>query len=396
MARKKKETASVQIDANSTEELINIIHDNINKLYKDKDISQFLEVDNQELADSIWIPTGCDVLDLAISNRIGGGIPCGRVTEIAGWEASGKTLVGLNVLANVQKMGGIAVMVDTEFSLDTRWAQAIGLDLKKLIYATPESIEEAWETIDAIITTIKQSKKGKKDKKPVAILFDTPAASPSKNELKGDYDKEGWNTDKAIVNSMAMRKLSSMISHENVALIINNQFRDKLGVTFGRNYQTSGGKAIGYHASVRIELKSVGRIKNKEDKIVGIQTEAFTFKNKVGPPFRTVAFNIIFDIGVDNYSSWLNISKEAQIVQTRGAWSYLYDPKTGEEHAYQGESSFVQLLEENKELRDRVYNAICEHMLMLYRTEKNEAITYTIQRDDDNTDDKKKVAPGDE
>lgn len=355
MARAKKEVA-----VPSHDELTSVIFETVNGMYKEKDIAYKLSNTHDEVTD--WIPTGCTPLDIAISNRPYGGIPLGRITEILGWEASGKTLLGIHILANVQKMGGIAVYIDTEFSLDTTFARAVGLDLEhNFIYIQTEFLEEAYDAVERIITTIKKTGK----KQPVAIMIDSLAAATTKVEAESTFEKDGWATAKAIINSKAMRKITGLISKERVALVLVNQLRDKLGVTFGDASTSSGGKAVGFHASVRITLKNVGKIKKGED-MVGVTTNAFLKKNKVGPPYRTASFNILFDSGIDDYSSWFKIGVEAGVIKT-GAWNTIVNTNTGEEQRFRT-ADFDKLLNDNAPLKESLYQNICDHIITKYRT----------------------------
>jgi recombination protein RecA len=172
------------------------------------------------------------MLDLAISNRPHGGIAVGKVTELNGLEGSGKSLIGAHILANTQKKGGIAIYIDTESAVSMDFLKVIGIDLNKLIYIQLEKLEDIYDTIEKIINKIRSSEKDKL----VTILVDSLSSATTENEYKGDYQKEGWNTDKAIINSKAMRKVVNMIARKRIALVVTNQLRTKLGVMFGDKY----------------------------------------------------------------------------------------------------------------------------------------------------------------
>jgi len=171
------------------------------------------------------------LLDLAISNRPNGGIASGRICELQGMEAAGKSLIGAHILAATQKLGGIAIYIDTESAISEDFLRVIGVDLEKMIYAQIDTAEDIYETIEKLISKIKESG----NKKLVTILVDSMSQATTKIEQDADFNKDGWATSKAIINSKAMRKITNLIARENVALIITNQLRSKLGVSFGDN-----------------------------------------------------------------------------------------------------------------------------------------------------------------
>jgi len=313
-----------------------------------------------------WVSTGCTALDLAISNRPNGGLPVGRITEITGLEASGKSLIAAHCIKSTQQAGGIGVYIDTETAVHRDFMKAIGVDLNTMVYANIQAIEDVFEATESIIEQVR-----KQDKDTlVTIVIDSVMGASVRSEIAGEYGIKGWNTEKAIVISEAMRKITTYLGRERVCLILTNQLREKLGVAFGDKYTTSGGKAIGFHASVRLRLKSVGAIKNKSGDVIGIKTRADVFKNRVGPPRRTVDYDIYYASGIDDYGSWLKILKDKKLVTQGGSW-YTYvdtDPNTGEvlnEFKFQSKDFYSKVLKD-PEVRNRVYNAICESMIIEY------------------------------
>lgn len=315
-----------------------------------------------------WVSTGSTILDLAISNRPHGGFPVGRIIEIIGESASGKSLLAAHALASTQKKGGIAVYIDTESAVSTEFLRAIGINVEKLIYIPHETIEECFETIETIITKVK----AKNNNKCVTIVLDSIMGASTKIEQESDYDKDGWSTAKAIILSKAMRKITNMISRENVCLIMTNQLRTRLGISFGQTWTTAGGKAVGFHSSVRIMLKDLGKLEgtiNGVKNVIGKKTQATIIKSRMGPPLRSVTYNIYFQSGIDDSDSWLEALKELGLVKQSGAW-YSYDyinEETGEIKNIKFQSKdFATMVEGDMDLKHHIYAAICEKYILKY------------------------------
>ena len=350
------------------DDLTQVIADSINKKFKDYKTAFFLDGMEETPTDlTEWISTGSSMLDLAISNRKHGGIPVGRITEITGLEASGKSLVAAHLLANTQKKDGLAIFIDTENAINEQFLGAIGVDLNKMLYIQTETVEDIFEIVESIITKVRESDKDKL----VTIVVDSVAAATTKVEQSADYEKDGWSTAKAIVISKAMRKITQLIGRQRVALVFTNQLREKLGVMFGDKYTTSGGKALQFHASCRLRLKSVGQLKAKihgKEQVVGIKTKAQVVKNRMGPPLRTAEFNILFESGIDDYGSWLEVMKDYNIVKQSGAWYTYINEETGEEIKFQSKDFEERVLSDSSN-RDDIYNKIADAVIMAYKTD---------------------------
>mgnify|MGYP003635630876 CR=1 FL=1 len=334
------------------DELANVIADELNKQFKHQQVAYFLRDGGGSPTDvTDWISTGSTMLDLAIANKPNGGVAVGRITELNGLEGSGKSLIGSHLLASTQKKGGIAVYIDTE----------------TMLYAHLETVEEIFETIETIITKIRESNKDKL----VTILVDSLAAASTKVEMDADYDQAGWATQKAIIISKAMRKVTQMIARQKVALIFTNQLRQKLGVSFGDPWTTSGGKALPFHASTRVRFKNMGQIKDASKKnTIGIKIKGQVIKNRLGPPMRTAEFPLFFDTGIDDYGSWLTVMKEHKLLKQGGAWYTIQhaDIETGElikEYKFQSKD-FENLLLENPDLKEYCYKQICDACILKY------------------------------
>lgn len=350
--------------SSTKDELADVLAETLNSKFKENTMAYFLDGPIENPANiKGWISTGSSILDLAISNKPHGGIAIGRITEITGLESTGKSLIGAHILAETQKKGGLAVYIDTETSVNRQFLEAIGVNISTMLYLHPDTIEDIFTVITQIIAQVRESDK----ERVVTILVDSLAGTTTRKELEGDFDKEGWNTDKAIITSKALRKITQMIGRQQIALVFTNQLRVNLGVTFGDPYTTSGGKALGFHASTRIRLKRLGMIKDTKDKnlVLGMKIRAQVIKNRLGPPMRHADFNLFFDKGIDDYSSWLEVLKSYELVKQGGAW-YSMENHEGEIIKFQSKD-FAAKLTENEDFKNYIYDIICEKHILKYK-----------------------------
>jgi len=348
------------------DELAGIIADELNKQFKHQKVAYFLEEGGNPTDVTDFISTGSTMLDIAISNRPNGGVAVGKITELNGLEGSGKSLIGSHLLASTQKKDGIAVYIDTESAVSQEFLRAIGVDTTKMLYVHLETCEEIFDTIETIVTKIRESNKDKL----VTILVDSLAAASTKVEMDADFDKDGWATAKAIIISKAMRKVTQMIARQKVALVFTNQLRQKLGVMFGDPWTTSGGKALPFHSSTRVRFKNMGQIKDGNKTTIGIKIKGQVIKNRLGPPMRTAEFPLYFDTGIADFDSWLTVMKEHKLIKIGGAWYTLQhtDLETGElikEYKFLSKD-FEELMLSNSELREYCYGLICEACILKY------------------------------
>jgi len=352
-----------------SDELGGVIAETINKKFKEQHFktAYFLEGDSD--APTIvkeWVGTGSTILDLAISNRKNGGFPVGRVCEITGLEQSGKSLLAAHALLNTQRKGGLAVYIDTENAISTEYLTAIGLNLKDMLYIPLDTMEDVFEAVEVIIEKVRSSDKNKL----VTIVIDSIAGASTKTEMAADFDKDGYATAKALIISKAMRKITNLIGRERICLIITNQLRQKLNApAFSDQWTAPGGKALPFHASVRIRLSSIGSIKVKvegHDEIVGSRVKAKLVKNRVGPPLRECEYEIYFDSGIDDYSSWLTTMKDYNLVAQAGAWYSWTNKETGEVIKFQSKD-FVEKIMNHPKLKEMVYDEIADKVIMKYQ-----------------------------
>lgn len=273
------------------------------------------------------IPTGAINLDAAIGV---GGIPRGRVTEIYGPESSGKTTLCLHVVANAQKLGGVAAFIDAEHALDTEYAKKLGVDVENMLISQPDTGEQALEICEILVRS------GAVD----VIVIDSVAALVPKAEIEGDMGDSHVGL-QARLMSQALRKLTGAIARSKTSVIFINQLREKIGVMFGSPETTTGGKALKFYASVRLDIRRVGPVKDKEE-VVGSHVRVKVVKNKVAPPFKQAEFDIMYAEGISHTSLLVDIGSEAGIIDKAGAW-YSY----GTQRIGQGRENAKMFLKDN-------------------------------------------------
>jgi len=315
---------------------------------------------------SDWISTGSFPLDIKISNKIDGGIPVGRLTEISGNESAGKTLLCYNIVKETQKKGGLAVLIDTEHTASIETMKQAGIDVDNLVYVQPICIEDVFRTIKDIFDYVVSEKKN--TDKLVTIIWDSIASTPSRAELEGDPEQKFYAA-QALVISQGMRMIVPFIGKYKVCLVFVNQLRQKMGVTYGDNQVTPGGKSVPFYASVRIRLTKYGNIKGKgtASEPVGQTVKAKVTKNKTAPPYRTAEFNIMWDKGtgayVDDPAGWLELAKSIGIVTVSGGWNSLHLNGKDKPMKFQGINAWSELLA-NTEIHEYVRGEIDRKLII--------------------------------
>jgi recombination protein RecA len=270
----------------------------------------------------------------------------------------------------MQKNGGVGVLIDTESAVNQEFFSAVGVDWSKLVYVNTEAIEDVFEMIETIIGKVRETDRDR----PVVIIVDSIAGASTRSELEGTYAKEGYATDKSIIISRAMRKMTNLLAKQRILVVFTNQLRMKMNApAFADPYTTSGGKAVGFHASVRARLSVIKKIK-QSDKIIGTTVRAKIVKNRVGPPHREAEFDIYFDRGIDDYASWLKTMKENKLIKGAGAW-YTFTDSSGEETKFQSKD-FAEFLEADPDRKERIYQQICEKVIMSYRRNDVEPLDF--------------------
>ena len=351
------------------DELIEMLANELNKANKDGGkIAHFLDEQDNPSEITDWISTGSSILDLAISNRPHGGLPVGKMVEFNGLEGTGKSLLSAHVVADTQKKGGVAVVIDTENAAAPEFWKSLGVDLSKLLYVQCETVEDIFAQMERMIAIVRKSNKDR----ILTIIVDSVAAASTKVELESDHGKDGYATGKSIIISKAMRKITTMIGRQKVLTVFTNQLRQNLNaMAFGDKYVVSGGKALAYHCSVRVRLNNTGKLKKGEE-IIGNECKAVVVKNRMGPPQRQAAFDIYFDSGIADYGSWIKVLKENNLVKQGGAY-YTYKKNDGNEWKFQSKD-FVTTMQSDKELSEEIYLKICDAVIMKYKDPNSQII----------------------
>lgn len=284
------------------------------------------------------IPTGSITLDIALGI---GGFPKGRIVEIYGPESSGKTTLAIQAIAQVQKNGGIAAFIDAEHAFDRYYAQKLGVDIENLLISQPDNGEQALEIADNLIRS------GAID----ILVIDSVAALTPKSEIEGEMgdSKVGLQ---ARLMSQALRKLTASISRTGCCCIFINQLREKIGVMFGNPETTTGGNALKFYSSIRLDIRRIGQIK-ESDQVIGNRTRVKVVKNKVAPPFRTAEFDILYGAGVSKTGELVDLGVDLDILKKSGSWFSYGDTKLG-----QGREAVRQLFTDNPELAEEVESKI--------------------------------------
>lgn len=289
-----------------------------------------------------FIPTGSLALDAALGI---GGVPRGRIVEIYGPESSGKTTLALQIVAEAQRAGGVAAFVDAEHALDPAYAARLGVDIEDILISQPDTGEQALEITDMLVRS------GAID----VIVVDSVAALVPRAELEGEMGDVTVGL-QARLMSQAMRKLAGSLNRSHTTCIFINQLREKVGVMFGSPETTSGGRALKFYASIRIDVRRIDSIKQGTE-IVGNRVRAKVVKNKVAPPFRQAEFDIMYGLGISKEGSLLDLGVEEAVVQKSGAW-YTY----GEERLGQGREAAKDYLRDHPDLRDEIENRVRERL----------------------------------
>jgi recombination protein RecA len=306
------------------------------------------------------ISTGALTLDIALGV---GGLPRGRVIEIYGPESSGKTTVALHAIAEAQANGGIAAFIDAEHALDPGYAKKLGVKIDDLILSQPDTGEQALEIAEALVRS------GAVD----IVVIDSVAALVPKAELEGNMGDAHVGL-QARLMSQALRKLSGAIKKSNTTAIFINQLREKVGVMFGNPETTSGGRALKFYSSVRLDVRRIETLKDKNE-MIGNRTRVKVAKNKVAPPFKKAEFDIIYGEGISNEGCILDVGVEAGIVDKAGAWYSYGDVRLG-----QGRDNSKQFLMENREIMDEIENKVREK----YNLQKKQGKTESKKEEKDN------------
>lgn len=326
--------------ATANNEKLKVLQAAIDRIEKTYGKGTIMRMGDEAIEPMESIGTGSLSLDIALGI---GGLPRGRVVEIYGPESSGKTTLAIHAIANVQKNGGIAAFIDAEHAFDRFYAQKLGVDLENLLISQPDNGEQALEIADNLIRS------GAID----IIVIDSVAALTPKSEIEGEMGESKMGL-QARLMSQALRKLTASINRTGCCCIFINQLREKIGVMFGNPETTTGGNALKYYASVRLDIRRIGQIKDAEN-VVGNRTRVKVVKNKVAPPFKMAEFDIMYGEGVSKNGELVDMGVELNVVKKSGSWFSYGDTKLG-----QGRDAVKQLFADNPELAEEIEGKIKE------------------------------------
>ncbi len=312
----------------------------MDKIEKSYGKGSIMKMGDEKIENIEVIPTGSIALNAALGV---GGFPRGRVIEIYGPESSGKTTLAIHAIAEAQKAGGIAAIVDAEHAFDRFYAEKLGVDIDNLLISQPDSGEQALEIVEQLIRSSAID----------IIVIDSVAALTPKAELEGDMGDSKMGL-QARLMSQALRKLTATINKTNTTCVFINQLRDKIGVMFGSPETTTGGNALKYYASVRLDIRRYGQIKDGED-VIGNQTRVKVAKNKVAPPFRKAEFDIMYGAGISREGEIVDLGSDLGVIKKSGSW-YSY----GETRLGQGREAAKDAVRDNPELAEELEGLIFE------------------------------------
>ena len=309
----------------------------MDQIEKDHGKGSIMKLGDKPAAKIEAISSGSISLDAALGI---GGVPRGRIVEIYGPESSGKTTVCLHIIAEAQKTGGLAAFIDTEHALDTNYAQKLGVDISNLLVSQPEYGEQALEICETLVRSNALD----------VIVVDSVAALTPRAEIEGEMGDAVMGM-QARLMSQALRKLTAAVSKSNVCLIFTNQLRDKIGVMFGSPETTTGGKALKFYASIRMDIRRIAAIKDGTD-VIGNRTKVKVVKNKVAPPFKEVEFDIMYNEGISRIGDLIDIAVNKEIIKKGGAW-FTYG-----ENRVQGRDGLKKMLLEEPALCDKLLGEV--------------------------------------
>ena len=314
----------------------------MDKIEKDFGKGSIMRMNSSEIVDVPVIPTGSITLDMALGV---GGYPKGRVIEIYGPESSGKTTLAIHAIAEAQKAGGIAAFIDAEHAFDSFYAQKLGVDVDNLLISQPDNGEQALEIADSLIRSSAID----------IIVIDSVAALTPKAEIEGDMGDSKMGL-QARLMSQALRKLTASISKTKTVCIFINQLRDKIGVVYGNPETTTGGNALKFYASVRIDIRRMSVIKDGEE-LLGTRTKVKVVKNKVAPPFKKAEFDIMFGEGISKIGEIIDLGVDYGVIKKSGSWFSYGDRKLG-----QGRDAVKELFKTDTALADEIETKVREAM----------------------------------
>jgi recombination protein RecA len=414
MAPKKKHT---EYDASiDRDELAVLLQEELNKGGK---TSYFLDEDDSPSQVNEWVSTGSTLLDLAISNRPNGGLPVGRMVEMSGLEGTGKSLICAQIIAETQRKGGLSVFFDSERAVDRSFWVALGVNIRNVNYVPFSTLEEFFTKMELCIGAFRKNNKNRL----LTIFVDSVAQASTDEEMESDHGVTGYNTSKSIIISKAMRKITGLISDQRILVVYTNQLRYNMNAgPFGDKWVVPGGKSLPYACSVRVRLANIGRIKNSNKDVVGMECQAQVTKNRCGPNYKSASFDIMYDSGIQDIASWYEYMKTFGLMtpkkkdkdkdkeeddkakkkktkaeeeeERKGCKCFIFKRSDSTEVEFTT-ATFPSLINSDLTLKEEVYQAICNNYIMKYR-DPNSKIEEDVERTGDENDDITKNAIKDE
>ncbi len=351
------------------DELAILVNKALNKSSADgAKIAYFLDEEEDPSMVSDWISTGNSLLDLAISNRKNGGLPVGRMISLEGQESSGKSLIAAHIMANTQKMGGYAAVIDSENAAATEFWKAVGVDIRSLGYIQLFTVEEIFEKLEEIIGVVRKSD----DKRLVTIVVDSLTQASCLTEMESQHGKDGYATAKAIIISKACRKITGLIGKQRILVVFTNQLRMNLAAIGHQDkWIVPSGKAMAFAASVRLRISNMGKLKGAGGKIIGNKCKVVVTKNRMGPPYRNALFEIHYDSGIQNLTSWLDFLKDNGFARKDGE---KYNLKLTSGTIKLSTKEFLEKINTDQVFKDEVYDIIATDYIMKYRPANSDII----------------------
>lgn len=378
MKKTKEEPEVVVSEEKDVAKLSKLLINSFNKDGKEK-VAWNLATDLDNPTDvKEYISTGSTLLNYLIANKRNGGVPVGKLTEISGEEASGKSLLCAHLIAECQKRGGLAVYIDTENAASPAFMEQLGVNISQLVYLQPGTIEEVGELIEKTILMARAKAKNRL----ILIVWDSVAGTPCQTEIEGSYDPNDRIGVTAKAIAKMMRKLTQTWGKERIAMVFTNQLKVKIGVMYGDPMGTPGGKAIPYHASVRVRMIRGQVDADEKTKVVsGVHTSAKVVKNRLGPPLRKCEFDITFAYGIEDKESWFKYLHENGEIEKADGWCYYTSVLSGKKKTWRAdgvdhkdadrgvqfrEKDWLATLDGNQELLKKVEDDLEAHLVIRY------------------------------
>jgi recombination protein RecA len=373
----------VELDKNiNRDELAVLLQTALNKANKDGGkAAYFLDEDDSPSLITEWISTGSTLLDLAISNKPNGGLPVGRMVELSGLEGTGKSLICAQIIAETQRRGGLSVFFDSEFAVDRNFWTALGVDIKNVNYVPFTTLEDFFSKLELCIGEFRKANKNRL----LTIFVDSVAQASTETEMESEHGVDGYNTGKSIIISKAMRKIVGLMAKQRILIVYTNQVRYNMNAgPFGDKWVVPGGKALPFACSIRIRLVNIGKIKNSVKDVIGMECQAQIIKNRCGPNYRTAAFDIMYDSGIQDIASWIDFMKTRSIITGDGR-GYEYKRKDGSTLEFKP-AQLPSLINNDPVLKEEMYQSICDNYIMQYK-DPNSKVEENIERSTSENDD---------